>query len=62
MADECSPASVSDSDSVAAMNAADVRRALAEDADDLAAYADRVREPEVPFERMVGDLRRRGKL
>jgi Antitoxin-like ribbon-helix-helix len=39
-----------------------VRRALAEDADDLAAYADRVSEPEIPFERLVGDLRRRGKI
>jgi plasmid stability protein len=39
-----------------------VRRSLAEDADDLAAYADRVSEPDLPFERVVGDLRRRGKL
>ncbi len=39
-----------------------VRRTLAEDADDFAAYTDRVSEPEVPFERMVEDLRRRGKL
>jgi hypothetical protein len=39
-----------------------VRRALAEDADDLAAYADRVCEPDLPYERVVEDLRRRGKL
>ena len=35
---------------------------LAEDADDLAAFADRVREAELPFEDLVKDLRRRGKI
>ena len=35
---------------------------LEEDADDLAAFADRVRERELPFEDLVKDLRRRGKI
>ncbi len=39
-----------------------VKMALAEDAEDLAAFADRVREPELPFEDVVKDLRRRGKI
>jgi hypothetical protein len=39
-----------------------VKLALAEDAEDLAAFADRVREPELPFEDLVKDLRRRGKI
>jgi len=38
-----------------------VKMALAEDAEDLAAFADRVREPEFPFEDVVKDLKRRGK-
>jgi len=37
-----------------------VRAALAEDAEDLAAFDDRAREPAVPFEDMVRDLKRRG--
>ena len=37
-----------------------VRAALAEDAEDLAAFDDRSREPAVPFEDMVRDLKRRG--
>lgn len=39
-----------------------VRRALAEDALDLAAFHDRVREPDLPFEGVVKDLRKRGKI
>ena len=39
-----------------------VRFALAEDADDLSAIADRVSEPTRPFESFVKDLRRRGRL
>ncbi len=43
------------------VNAA-VKSALAEDADDLQAFEDRVAEPALPFEKVVKDLRRRGKL
>ena len=43
------------------VNAA-VRRSLAEDADDLAAFHDRVKEPRVSFEAVVRDLKKRGKL
>lgn len=39
-----------------------VRRALAEDADDLAAFADRADEPTLAFEDFVADLVRRGQL
>jgi hypothetical protein len=39
-----------------------VRNALAEDAEDLAAFHDRVREPTVPFEDFVRDMKRRGEL
>lgn len=39
-----------------------VRQALAEDADDLAAFRDRVREPDLPFEDVVKDLKKRGKI
>ena len=39
-----------------------VRDALAEDADDLAAVADRKNEPTRPFKRFVSDLKRRRKL
>jgi hypothetical protein len=39
-----------------------VRRSLNEDADDLQAVGDRSREATVPFERVLKDLRRRGKL
>jgi len=39
-----------------------VRRSLAEDADDLKVVRDRAREATVPFERVLKDLRRRGKL
>ena len=39
-----------------------VRRSLAEDAVDLAAFEDRVHEPTVAFEDVLRDLKRRGKL
>lgn len=43
------------------VNAA-VRRSLAEDADDLAAFRDRAKEPRISFEAVVRDLKKRGKL
>lgn len=43
------------------VNAA-VRHSLAEDADDLAAFRDRVNEPRVSYEAVVRDLKQRGKL
>ena len=39
-----------------------VRLALAEDADDLAAFAERSAEPTLAFEDVVTDLKRRGEL
>ncbi len=39
-----------------------VRHSLAEDADDLAAFRDRAKEPRVSFESVVRDLKKRGKL
>jgi hypothetical protein len=39
-----------------------VQRSLSEDADDLKAFRDRAREPTLPFEQVLKDLRRRGKL
>ena len=39
-----------------------VRSSLAEDAEDLAAFEERAAEPSVSFERVVRDLRRRGKI
>ncbi|MGA2327201.1 MAG: CopG family transcriptional regulator [Bryobacteraceae bacterium] len=39
-----------------------VRFSLAEDADDLAAFEDRASEPNLDFETVVKDLRKRGKL
>lgn len=39
-----------------------VRLSLAEDADDLAAYRARAREPNLDFETVLKNLRRRGKL
>jgi len=39
-----------------------VRRSLAEDADDLGAFHARVKEPDLAFEDVLKDLRRRGKL
>ena len=43
------------------VNAA-VRQSLAEDADDLAAFRARAKEPNLDFETVVNDLRRREKL
>lgn len=39
-----------------------VRQSLAEDFEDLAAFADRVAEPDLPFEAAVKALKRDGKL
>lgn len=39
-----------------------VRKTLAEDAEDLAAYRARAKEPNLDFEGVLKDLRRRGKL
>ena len=41
---------------------ATVRRSLAEDADDLAAFRERARGPRAAFESAVRDLKQRGKL
>lgn len=48
--------------SMSALVNAAVRRSLAEDADDLAAFRDRAKEPRVSFEAVVRDLKKRGKL
>jgi len=39
-----------------------LRQSLAEDAEDLAAIEARAKEPSMPFEEFVKDLKRRGKL
>ena len=39
-----------------------VRMSLAEDAEDLAAFDDRAKEPDLPFETVVKELKRSGKL
>jgi predicted transcriptional regulator len=39
-----------------------VRQSLGEDANDLAAIEARAKEPSMPFEEFVKDLKRRGKL
>ena len=39
-----------------------VRRSLAEDAADLAAFEERAREPSLDFEAVVKSLRKRGKI
>ena len=39
-----------------------VRLSLAEDAEDLAAFEERAREPNLSFEAVLKDLRKRGKL
>lgn len=39
-----------------------IRLSLAEDAQDLAAFEERADEPSVPFEDVVEDLKRRGKI
>ena len=43
------------------VNAA-IRSSLAEDAEDLAAFASRAKEPSLTFEDVLKDLKRRGKL
>ena len=43
------------------VNAA-IRQSLAEDAEDLAAFEDRAREPSLAFEEVLKDLKLRGKL
>lgn len=39
-----------------------VQLTLAEDAEDLAAFEERASEPNLPFESVVRDLKRRGKI
>ncbi|MBT7951048.1 MAG: CopG family transcriptional regulator [Gammaproteobacteria bacterium] len=39
-----------------------VQLSLSEDAEDLAAFEDRVNEPSLPYEAVVKDLKRRGKI
>lgn len=39
-----------------------VREALAEDAEDLYAFEERAKEPDLAFEDVVKDLKRRGKI
>ena len=39
-----------------------VQLSLAEDAEDLAAFDERVNEPDLPYEAVVKDLKRRGKI
>ena len=39
-----------------------VQLSLVEDADDLAAFEDRVNEPSLPYEDVVKNLKRRGKI
>lgn len=39
-----------------------VRRSLLEDAEDLAVFNERVKEPNLAFETVLKDLRRRGRL
>lgn len=39
-----------------------MRNTLAEDADDLAAFRDRAKEPTLAFEDLLRDMKRRGKL
>jgi len=39
-----------------------IRASLAEDAEDLAAFDERAREPSLAFEDVLKDLKRRGKL
>jgi len=39
-----------------------VQLSLAEDAEDLAVFEDRINEPSLPYENVVKDLKRRGKI
>ena len=48
--------------SLSALVNAAVRRSLNEDAQDVAAFEDRAKEPSLSFEDVLKDLKRRGKL
>ena len=48
--------------SISALVNTAVRQSLAEDADDLAAFQARAKEPRISFESVVRDLKKRGKL
>jgi predicted DNA-binding protein len=48
--------------SVSALVNEAVKLSLAEDVEDLAAFEERLTEPELPFEDLVKDLRARGKI
>ncbi len=48
--------------SISALVNTAVRTTLLEDAEDLAAFRERAKEPTVAFEDLVRDLKRRGKL
>ena len=48
--------------SVSELVSAAIRASLAEDAEDLAAFAARAKEPSLAFEDVLRDLKRRGKL
>jgi hypothetical protein len=50
------------SQSVSAIVSDAVRRTLAEDAEDLAAFDERAKEPNMAFETALKNLRKRGKL
>lgn len=39
-----------------------IRQCLSEDAEDLAAFDERAHEPDLPFEKVVKDMRKRGLL
>jgi hypothetical protein len=39
-----------------------IKFSLAEDAEDLAAFEERASEPNLPFEKVVKDLKKRGKI
>jgi hypothetical protein len=54
-------AAVTDQSLSEIVNAA-VRQGLAEDAEDLAAFEERAEEPNLAFEAVLQDMRRRGKL
>jgi len=55
------PALIPSSDPGTGLNEA-VQLRLAEDAEDLAAFEDRVNEANLPYEEVVKDLKRRGKI
>ena len=49
-------------ESISSLINAAVRQSLAEDAEDLAAFDERAHEPNLAFEAVLRDLRKRGKL